>query len=235
MVLQFGFIKAELGMGQLVLTNFDPGSIFMTTKIQYFRTISFLVLFFSSVSVFPQVPSTLNYQGFLTDHTGQPISGSKQIVFSLYNSPATDTHFWREAMNVTLVEGRFSVVFGSVPNNPLEPENFTGETFIGIQVDQDTEMPRQKFTSVAYAFNADSADSATRADSSSSATTAKRIDFTGGEGPFCIFANACPTGYTGQDLAGFLIQPDGNCPYRRGATHNVEGWRWCHPRLCCVD
>jgi len=100
------------------------------------------------------VPTTLNYQGTLTDSGGAPVNGDRNITFRLYNVPTGGTAFWEGSQTVTLKDGRLSVVLGANSANPLDPKKFTGETYIGVQIDPDTEMPRQKFTSVAYAFNA---------------------------------------------------------------------------------
>jgi microcystin-dependent protein len=97
------------------------------------------------------VPNTLNFQGRLTDNLGQGVSGTKSITFRLYDVPSGGTAFWTEAQTVTLSDGQFSVVLGKTTT--LDPDDLTGETYIGIQVESDAEMaPRQKFTSVPYAI-----------------------------------------------------------------------------------
>lgn len=112
-------------------------------------------------AAFAGVPATLNYQGTLADSAGQPVNGSKAITFKLYKTPTGQTAFWSEAQpSVELRDGRFSVVLGANAANPIKPQDFTGETYIGIQVAPDAEMPRQKFTSVAYAFTASNAPAA---------------------------------------------------------------------------
>lgn len=103
---------------------------------------------------FAAVPKTLNYQGTLTDAAGQPVNGLKKIAFALYSVATGGTAFWTETQTLTLVDGRLSAVLGATVSNPLNPNAFTGETYIGIKVDTDTEMPRQKLSSVAYAFQA---------------------------------------------------------------------------------
>ncbi len=100
------------------------------------------------------VPTTLTYQGTLTDGSGQPVTGDKTVTFALYKVPTGGTAFWTETQSLTLVDGRLSVALGASKGNPLDPGDFTGETYIGIRVAPDTEMPRQKFSSVAYAFQA---------------------------------------------------------------------------------
>ena len=123
----------------------------MTDLVFLNRHVFWLLAIVCSI-VLADVPTTLNYQGTLADNAGQPINGVKTITFSLYNTPTGGTAFWSEQQSVTLAEGRFSVVLGGNPSSPIDPKLFTGETYIGITVAADAEMPRQKFTSVAYAF-----------------------------------------------------------------------------------
>lgn len=100
------------------------------------------------------VPNTLNYQGTLTYSTGKLITATaKPVTFKLYTSALGGTPFWTEPQTVPVTNGQFSVVLGSTV--PLLSDKFTGETYIGVTVeDAGLEMlPRQKMTSVPYAFN----------------------------------------------------------------------------------
>lgn len=100
------------------------------------------------------VPLKLNYQGTLTDGSGQPTTGQKSITFKLYTVLSGGTAFWTETQTVPLdTSGRFSVTLGSV--TALNKDLFSGTTFIGIKVGTDPELaPRQQLTSVAYALKA---------------------------------------------------------------------------------
>jgi len=120
----------------------------MTASLRSLLIIAILALGIMPLAV-ADVPKTLTYQGTLTDGAGQPISGERTITFSLYTVATEGTAFWSEPQTLTLVDGRLSVVLG-----PLDTSQFTGDTYIGIKVGADTEMPRQKFSSVAYAFQA---------------------------------------------------------------------------------
>lgn len=100
------------------------------------------------------VPATLSYQGTLTDATGQPVTGSHQVQVRLYGAAAGGTAFWTETRQVDLLDGRLAITLGAEAGNPLDPDAFDGETYISLQVDDDTEMPTQPFSSVAYAFKA---------------------------------------------------------------------------------
>lgn len=115
------------------------------------------VLIFASIGVAAQIePATLNYQGVLTDTTGQSLTGQKTIVVKLYTSQTGGSAFWSDSYTVTLKNGQFSVVLGS-DSNPLPAGSFTGTTYIGVQVNSEAEMtPRQKMASVAYALMAHS-------------------------------------------------------------------------------
>lgn len=123
----------------------------------FLNAVLFVILFMSLASVSSvysaDIPKTLNYQGSLTDNTGQPLSGTRQMTFALYDIASGGTALWTEIQAVTLKDGRFSVVLGS--SSPLSADIFTGETFLGIQVESNAEMvPRQQLTSVAYAVKA---------------------------------------------------------------------------------
>ncbi len=125
--------------------------------MNYFNLLSrcflMLLILIGSVAFADGPPRKLNYQGVLTSSTGGAITSPVNVTFSLYNVPTSGTAFWTETQSVTLAnDGRFSVVLGST--TPLDPAMFTGETYIGVKVGSDTEMPRQQLTSVAYAFNA---------------------------------------------------------------------------------
>lgn len=125
----------------------------MISLVRLARSLLWAGIFVCSAA-FADVPATLNYQGTLADSTGQPISGDKTVTFRLYSVPTGGTPFWTGQQVVTVRDGKLSVVLGANTANPLDPKKFTGETYIGVQVAPDAEMPRQKFTSVAYAFKA---------------------------------------------------------------------------------
>jgi hypothetical protein len=97
-------------------------------------------------------PTTFSYQGTLTDTAGNPVSGSRTLVFSLYNVGSAGTAFWAESQALSINSGRFSAVLGS--STPVDLSKFGGDTWLGIAVMGEPEMnPRQKMTSVPYAFN----------------------------------------------------------------------------------
>lgn len=103
-----------------------------------------------------EVPQIINYQGWLTDNQGDPITGALPITFSIYNDSIDGEVLWSETHpSVSINYGLFSVMMGSViPINTSEI--FTGAPrYLGIQVGSDNEIvPRTPITSVGYAFAA---------------------------------------------------------------------------------
>ncbi len=107
------------------------------------------------------VPQTINYQGYLTDADGA-MDGPIDIIFSIYDVEADGTALWTEMQTVMVYNGVYSVLLGTVDTigNPLDL-TFDEQYWLGVTVDTDSEMtPRQPLTSVPYALNAQSADTA---------------------------------------------------------------------------
>lgn len=110
------------------------------------------------------VPTTLSYQGTLTDKAGTGITGSRALVFSLYNVATGGTPLWSETQTLTVASGRFGAILGVVSS--LDVSMLGGDTWLGIGVQGEPEMtPRQKLTSVAYAMKAAVAESVANTDS----------------------------------------------------------------------
>ena len=98
-------------------------------------------------------PRTINYQGSLTNAAGNPITGSVVMTFSLYNALTAPTPLWQEKQSVPVVNGAFSVVFGTSATNRLNPTFFDRPLYLGIQAGADPEMvPRQALAAVGYSF-----------------------------------------------------------------------------------
>ena len=121
----------------------------------------FLVLFcLCLVPVFlqAQAPQLLNYQGRL-DSSGVPINGTRSMSFSIYSVPTGGTSLWTETQsNVTVTNGVFSVLLGSVTPFPSTLFAGTGDRYLETSVGGTVLSPRFRFTSVAYAFRSAAAD-----------------------------------------------------------------------------
>ena len=98
---------------------------------------------------------TIGYQGKLLNASGEPVSGTVNIVFTIYGTAAGSTVLWTETQNgVTVDNGIFSAQLGKL--NPIESSLFkSSERYLGVKVGADAEMvPRVQLSSVAYAMNA---------------------------------------------------------------------------------
>jgi hypothetical protein len=109
-----------------------------------------------AAGAFADVPNQFNFQGTLADTNGSPITGTRNMQFSLYEDSVGGLPLWDEIhMAVEVVDGLFRVRLGS--GIPLPPSVFVGGVmWLGIQVDPDpTELtPRQPLVSVPYGLRA---------------------------------------------------------------------------------
>ncbi len=99
------------------------------------------------------VPRTINYQGRLTDHSGNPLpDATYSIAIRLYdaeNAPEANS-IWNDLFSVQTKNGYFNVALGS--GNTLTAA-FDKPYWLGIKVGGDSEMtPRQALNSVPYAL-----------------------------------------------------------------------------------
>ena len=62
----------------------------------------------------PTVPQKINYQGYLTDSGGTPLTGAYEMVFSLCDAATDGSCPWTETQTVSVNKGIFSVALGSV-------------------------------------------------------------------------------------------------------------------------
>ena len=104
---------------------------------------------------FGQIPQTMSYQGVLTEANGNPVNGSVSLTFKLYDAATGGTKLWEETQQVTVTNGLFNVILGSV--NPLTLP-FDKPYWLGICVDGGAELtPRIELTSSPYSMTAQSA------------------------------------------------------------------------------
>ena len=140
-------------MKSILFRNLSIHRICRWSLTLHFFFFSFLIFLINSALVnAEEIPRRLSYQGILADSTGQPVTGQHSITFRLYTELNGGAAFWTETQAVSVdSNGRFSVVLGS--STPLDEDQFTGTTFIEIQIGGDPPMvPRQQLTSVAYAL-----------------------------------------------------------------------------------
>jgi len=118
-----------------------------------FLFIATLLMFhFIPTAVQAQVPAVINYQGRLTDDSGNPINGTSSMEFRIYSSSTGGSALWAETKDVIISNGVFNVLLGSSNPFPLDLFDPSTSRFLEIRVDGDALTPRQLFASVPYAF-----------------------------------------------------------------------------------
>ena len=85
-------------------------------KARYLLAFGF-VLFFSvtfTPALVAEVPDLINYQGYLTDASGNPVpDGTFAMVFTLYTTEEGDTGVWSQnSTAVSIVDGIYNVQLG---------------------------------------------------------------------------------------------------------------------------
>lgn len=105
------------------------------------------------------IPPFINYQGRLTDSSGNPVTdGIYSLVFTFYDAPTGGTAKWiSDPTSVNVKDGLFSTLVGVIPTSVFDPPS---DLFLGISVGTDPEItPRSYVVTVPYAYYASSATS----------------------------------------------------------------------------
>lgn len=113
-------------------------------------TFSVLILvLITSININSQtIPRHINYQGALKDASGNNVpNGSYTLSFNIYNSPTGGTALWTETKLVSVEDGIFSTLLGSLTALNLP---FDEAYWLGVEVDGTELSPRILFTSVPY-------------------------------------------------------------------------------------
>jgi hypothetical protein len=117
-----------------------------------------ILVFLASLGM-AEIPRFINYQGMLTDNSGEPLNGDFDLFFRIYNAPSEGDKRWEENHSVVSVsKGLFNVILGSQSDGIYL--DFAEEYWLEIEVNNDTMPEHLQFTSVGYAYRAMVADSA---------------------------------------------------------------------------
>jgi hypothetical protein len=119
---------------------------------------TFALFFMITQTVFATIASqTINYQGRLTDLSGNPVvDGVHNITVRLYDDKnATEGQSkWSDNYSIQTKNGYFNVVLASTTAFDPAKVDFSRQYWVGIRVDTDSEMtPRQPLNGVPYAMN----------------------------------------------------------------------------------
>jgi hypothetical protein len=134
------------------------------------------------------VPNKINYQGYLTNPSGLPLTGSYPMAFALCTAASGGSCPWSETQTVAVDKGVFNVALGVVTPLTLA---FDAPYFLDIQVNGESMSARQPLTSVGYAFTADTA-----TNFSGSLTG----DVTGSQGATVVSVVGGPTGVSSAQI-----------------------------------
>ncbi|GEM_PF-2456626 len=129
----------------------------------------------ASITTDAAVPQLINYQGRLTDDTGQPLDTTVELTFKIYADTDGSTLLWEETHSAVVIsDGLFQVLLGSL--KPIEQSVFGGkDCWLGVSLNGDLMKTLLPIVSVAYAYRANVSDTASRANSvaDNSITSAK--------------------------------------------------------------
>ena len=99
------------------------------------------------------IPQTMNYQGYLADQAGKPITNTINISFRIFDQETGGSQLWSEQQTVQAEDGYFNAELGVV--NPIYTYIFNqNNLWLEVQIGDEILQPRKKISSVAFAFNA---------------------------------------------------------------------------------
>ncbi|HMB93967.1 MAG TPA: hypothetical protein VKP65_24165, partial [Rhodothermales bacterium] len=118
-----------------------------------FLMLALLIGLFRVNTAQAQVPGTIAYQGYLTDTSGDPLDGTVNLAFRLYDAPTGGTAAWAESqLNVPVSDGVFSVQLGRVES--LSGVAFEQPLWLAVHVNEGNELsPRVALTAAPYALS----------------------------------------------------------------------------------
>ena len=104
-----------------------------------------------------QPPYTLNYQGYLTDGSGNSLNGTYELTFRLYQDPVTTTVRWGPEVHATvpITNGLFHVVLGDLSQpggKTLYTVYLQDALYLEVAVNGTALTPRQPLRPSAYAY-----------------------------------------------------------------------------------
>ncbi len=118
--------------------------------------VMFALLLFCSVA-YAQVPRKIHFQGYLTDSSTNPQTGTFSIVFRIYDADTGGTPLWEETHgSVNVTNGYYDVTLGTTTALSLA---FDAQYYLALEVISDGEMsPRFAMCAVPYAVRAEVAE-----------------------------------------------------------------------------
>jgi sugar lactone lactonase YvrE/uncharacterized protein YqcC (DUF446 family) len=104
------------------------------------------------------IPATLQYQGYLSDVGGAPVTGVLRVVFRLYedaDAAVAPTALWEEVHDsVTVTAGKFTAILGAASPFEAAGVSFDRALFLELEISLEKLQPRLPLHSVPYALKA---------------------------------------------------------------------------------
>ena len=99
-----------------------------------------------------EVPARINYQGYLTDTSGNPVAdGDYAMGFAIFDVPTSGTALWSESQTVSLAGGLYNVELGL---NPFSDDLFDGDLYLEVEVNGEIFAPRKRLIATPFAMKA---------------------------------------------------------------------------------
>jgi len=120
-----------------------------------FFLVSILCFVLISISVSADIPQMINYQGKVTDTSGDPVPDGTYIMqFEIFDAPTGNILLWSSGdVSLDVTDGIFSVLLGQSPQ-PLLDLEFDQDCWLEVVVESVIQSPRQRLVSVACAYMA---------------------------------------------------------------------------------
>jgi hypothetical protein len=137
-------------------------SLNFSARFIFHTGIVFIVLVILGITTMADVPRMIQYQGRLTDDTGNPMDTTVEMTFRIYQDSSGGLILWTETHpTVTVTDGLFTVKLGSL--TPIGKTVFNGDQrWLGISIDGGGFLdPRTSIASTAYAIMSQRSDTAT--------------------------------------------------------------------------
>jgi len=138
------------------------------SKLLAVAAVAGFVLTMSPPPASAEVPTKFNFQGRLVEpSTEDPLDGSFDMVFRicdhLSNACTGGSKLWEESQTISIDNGVFEAVFGSVV--AVDSSVFTGPAYLEIEVETEALSPRQEIVPQPLALRASIADDLVAGDS----------------------------------------------------------------------
>ena len=108
------------------------------------------------------VPLLISYQGLLKNSAGDPLDGTIEMTFRIWNNSSGGSLLWDEThLGVVVTEGLFKVALGSQEGGGLPQSVFSGsEVWLETIVNGEAISPRTQFTTNAFSHRVSTVDGA---------------------------------------------------------------------------